>query len=39
MLGGKSGLQGQGWSLTATGSDPKESAAEKKTPRIGLGRI
>lgn len=27
-VGGKSGLRRAGWSLTATGGDPKESATE-----------
>jgi len=31
--GGKSGLRRAGWSLTATGGDPKESATENIPPR------
>ena len=35
--GGKSELHRAGWSLTATGGDPKESATENIPPR-GIGR-
>ncbi|MBP1711156.1 MAG: hypothetical protein H6Q49_1358 [Deltaproteobacteria bacterium] len=31
--GGKSELRRAGWSLTATGGDPKESATENIPPR------
>jgi hypothetical protein len=31
-IGGKSELHRAGWSLTATGGDPKESATEKIPP-------
>jgi len=33
--GGKSELRRAGWSLTATGGDPKESATENIPPVIG----
>jgi hypothetical protein len=33
--GGKSELQRAGWSLTATGGDPKESATENIPPAPG----
>ena len=33
--GGKSELHRAGWSLTATGGDPKESATEKIPPAYG----
>ena len=33
--GGKSELHRAGWSLTATGGDPKESATEKIPPAHG----
>jgi hypothetical protein len=36
---GKSGLHRAGWSLTATGGDPKESAAENKPPCAGASRF
>jgi len=34
-IGGKSELRRAGWSLTATGGDPKESATEKIPPPHG----
>ena len=36
-IGGKSELHRAGWSLTATGGDPKESATEKIPPLRGEG--
>ncbi len=35
--GGKSGLHRAGWSLTATGGDPRESATENIPPRVLAG--
>ena len=34
-IGGKSELHRAGWSLTATGGDPKESATENIPPAYG----
>jgi len=36
--GGKSELHRAGWSLTATGGDPKESATENIPPRHPRGK-
>ena len=37
-IGGKSELHRAGWSLTATGGDPKESATENIPPAAAFGR-
>ena len=37
--GGKSELRRAGWSLTATGGDPKESATENIPPAIWQVRV
>ena len=37
--GGKSELRRAGWSLTATGGDPRESATENIPPRAGGVRV
>jgi len=37
-IGGKSELHRAGWSLTATGGDPKESATEKIPPLLERGK-
>ncbi len=36
-IGGKSELRRAGWSLTATGGDPKESATEN-VPPVSAGK-
>jgi len=36
--GGKSELHRAGWSLTATGGDPRESATENIPPRASRGK-
>ena len=38
FAGGKSELHRAGWSLTATGGDPKESATENIPPAARLGK-
>lgn len=37
VAGGKSGLPRTGWSITSTGREIRESAAENKPPKSPLG--
>ena len=37
--GGKSGLHGSGWLLTATGREARESATENRPPGGGVGQL